>query len=90
MALGSTHPSTEMSTRNISWGKGDHLHVPIVFKSGSLILLELAGPVKACNGIALPLPYPSQCVILVLSPAPCTGTPCIYDSSRNVTTRSDH
>jgi hypothetical protein len=31
-----------------------HLHVPIVLKSGSLNLLELSGPVKACNGIALP------------------------------------
>jgi hypothetical protein len=33
-----------------------HLHVPIVLKSGSLNLLEPLGPVKACNGIALPLP----------------------------------
>jgi hypothetical protein len=31
-----------------------HLHVPIVLKSGSLKLLEASGPVKACNGIALP------------------------------------
>jgi hypothetical protein len=29
--------------------------VPIVLKSGSLNLLEPSGPVKACNGIALPL-----------------------------------
>jgi hypothetical protein len=28
--------------------------VPIVLKSGSLNLLEISGPVKACNGIALP------------------------------------
>jgi hypothetical protein len=28
--------------------------VPIVLKSGSLKLLEPSGPVKACNGIALP------------------------------------
>jgi hypothetical protein len=34
-----------------------HLHVPIFLKSGSLNLLEPSGPVKACNGIALPLPY---------------------------------
>jgi hypothetical protein len=34
-----------------------HLHVLIVMKSGSLNLLELSGPVKACNGIALPLPF---------------------------------
>jgi hypothetical protein len=33
-----------------------HLHVPIGMKSGSLNLLEPSGPVKACNGIALPLP----------------------------------
>jgi hypothetical protein len=32
-----------------------HLLVPIVMKSGSLNLLEPSGPVKACNGIALPL-----------------------------------
>jgi hypothetical protein len=30
--------------------------VPIDLKSGSLNLLEPSGPVKACNGIALPLP----------------------------------
>jgi hypothetical protein len=29
--------------------------VPIVLKSGILSLLETSGPVKACNGIALPL-----------------------------------
>ena len=50
LALGSTQPLTEMSTRNIYWaGKGDrcvglttdyHLHVPIVLKSGSLNLLD--------------------------------------------------
>ena len=32
--------------------------MPIVFKSGSLNLLEPSGPVQACNGIALPLPLP--------------------------------
>jgi hypothetical protein len=32
--------------------------VPIVLKSGSLKLLEPSGPVKACSGIALPLPSP--------------------------------
>jgi hypothetical protein len=30
--------------------------VPIVLKSGSLNLLEPSGPLKACSGIALPLP----------------------------------
>ena len=63
MALGSTQPLTEMSTRNISWGvkaagaegwRPYRLHVPIVLKSGSLKLLEPSGLVQACNGIALP------------------------------------
>jgi len=61
MALGSTQPLTEMSTRNISWGakaagaygrQPYHLHVPIVMKSESLNLLESSGPVQACNGVA--------------------------------------
>jgi hypothetical protein len=34
-----------------------HLHVPIVLKSWSLNLLEPSGPVKDCNGIALPLRF---------------------------------
>ena len=64
MALGSTQPLTEMSTRNISWGvkaagayswQPYHLHVPIVLKSGRLNILEPSRPVQACNGIALPL-----------------------------------
>jgi hypothetical protein len=33
--------------------------VSIVLKSGSLNPLEPSGLVKACNGIALPLPLPS-------------------------------
>jgi len=31
--------------------------MPTVLKSGSLNLLEPLGPVQACNGIALPLPF---------------------------------
>jgi hypothetical protein len=31
--------------------------VPIVLKSGNLNLLEPSGPVQACKGIALSLPY---------------------------------
>jgi len=31
-----------------------HLHVPNVFKSGSLSLLETPGPIQVCRGIALP------------------------------------
>jgi hypothetical protein len=30
--------------------------VPNVLKSESLNLLEISGPVQACNGMALPLP----------------------------------
>ena len=65
MALGSIHPVTEMSTRNISWGqrrpvpKADNLPPScfVVTKSGSLNFLEPSRPVQACNGTALPLPY---------------------------------
>ena len=32
----------------------NHLHVPIVIKSGNLNRPEPSGPVQACNGIALP------------------------------------
>ena len=60
MTLGSTHSLGEMSTRNIYWGESGrcvgletyHLHVPIVWKSGSLSLLEHSGSVQACNEIA--------------------------------------
>jgi hypothetical protein len=66
MALGSTQPLAEMSTRNISWGLRQPVHradnlttfiLLIVLKSGTLNFLEHSGPVKACNGIALPLPF---------------------------------
>ena len=62
MALGSTQPLTEMSTRSISWGSKDGRCVKLktlppscaVFtKSGSLNFLEPSGSVQACNGIAL-------------------------------------
>ena len=63
MALGSTQPLTEMSTRNIFLGVKEagafgwqtyHYLMPIVMKSGSLNLLEPSEPVQACNGISLP------------------------------------
>jgi len=41
-----------------------HLYVPIVMKSGSLSFLEPSGPVKACNGIALPLHLPTHLPLL--------------------------
>jgi len=62
MALGSTQPLREMSSRSISWGgKGGRcvrlITLPpscaVVTKSGSLNFLEPSGPVQACNGIAL-------------------------------------
>ena len=60
VALGSTQPLTEMSTRNISWGKCGRcvrlttLPPPcaIVIKSGNLNFLEPSGPLQACNGTA--------------------------------------
>ena len=64
MALGSTQPLTETSTRSISWGKGGRCvrltTLPPscdVMKSGNLNFLEPSGPLHACNGTALPLPF---------------------------------
>ena len=62
MALVLTQSLIEMSTGNISRGvkaagtygwHPNHLHVPIVLKSGSLNLLEPSGAVQGCNGITL-------------------------------------
>jgi hypothetical protein len=55
---------TEMSTRNISWGKGGRCvrltilppSCSVVIKSGNLNSLEPSGSLKAWNGTALPLP----------------------------------
>ena len=63
MALGSTQPLTEMSTRSISWGKGGRCvrmttlppSCAVLMKSGNLNFLEPSGPFQACNGTALPL-----------------------------------
>ena len=67
MALGSTQPLVEMSTRNIPGGKGGRcvrLTSPPsraeCHKLGSLNLLEPSGPHRACYGIPLPLPYHSN------------------------------
>ena len=65
MALGSTQPVTEMITMSISWEqrrpvrKADNLlpSYAAVTKSGSLNFLEPSGPLQACNGTALPLPF---------------------------------
>jgi hypothetical protein len=61
MALGSTQPLTEMSTRCISWSKGGRCvrlttlpsSLAVVMKSGNLNFLEPSGPLQACNGTAL-------------------------------------
>jgi hypothetical protein len=74
MALGSTQPLTEISTRCISWGKcGRCLRLTtlwsscaVVKKSGSLNLLETSGPLQACNGTALSLPLPLWVCMWVL------------------------
>ena len=58
MALGSTQPLTEMSTRDFAWrvmaagayGYPYHLHMLIVWKSGCLNLLEPSRPVQTCPG----------------------------------------
>ena len=62
MALGSTQPVIEISTRSISWGKGGLCvrlttlppSCAVVMKSESLNFLEPSGPLWTCNGIALP------------------------------------
>jgi len=55
VALGSTQPVTEMSTRSASWGvkvacmqgwQPNHLHVLIVLKSWNLNLFKPSGPVQ--------------------------------------------
>ena len=59
--MGLTQHLTEMSTRNISWGKRGrcigltsyHLHGPTVLKSGNLKLLEPSGPVQGSIETAL-------------------------------------
>ena len=73
MALWSTQPLTEMSTRSISWGKGGRRvrlatlppSCAVVMKSGNINFLEPSGPLQACNGTALPFNYfETRCVVL--------------------------
>ena len=65
MALGLTQSLTEMSTRNISWGKGGRYVGLTTLPPPCADCLEIwepqppgtPGPVQGCNGIALPLPF---------------------------------
>ena len=65
MALGSTQPLTEMSTKCFPGGKGGRCvrlttlppSCAVVMKSGNLNFLEPSGPLQTCNETALPLPF---------------------------------
>jgi hypothetical protein len=71
MALGSTQPPTEMSTRSISWGKGSRCvrltslppSCKVVKKSGNLNFLKPSGSLQACNGTALPFYAITKCFV---------------------------
>ena len=55
MALGLTQPLTEMSTRNISWGKGGRCVELTTLPPSCADCLEIwepHGPVQGCNEIA--------------------------------------
>jgi len=62
MALGSTQPLTEMSTRSISWGgKGGRCAVLTTLPPSRADCPEILAPqppgnLRACPGIASPLP----------------------------------
>jgi hypothetical protein len=79
MALGSTQPLTEISTRCISWGKGGLCvrlttlppSCAVVMKSGNLDFLEPSGSLQACNGTALRLPLQDPIVSALTE---CTNT----------------
>jgi hypothetical protein len=69
--------SNRNRSRNITWEvkaadvwdwQPYHLHVPIILISGSFNLLQLAGPLQAFNGMALPLHYLKQCASLSFGP----------------------
>lgn len=67
-AMGSTHSLTELSTRQLilereqrrpmlrAGNVATFISWRLSTTSGSLNLLQASGPVKACKGIALPLP----------------------------------
>jgi len=66
IALGSTQPLTEMSTRRIPWGGKCSRCVrlttlppscAVVMKSGNFNFLEPSGPLQACNETAFKTSY---------------------------------
>ena len=69
MALGSTQPVTEMSTRRISWGKGGRcarlttlpLPVPLSWSLGTLTSWNPLGHSRPVTGLLLDHGYISQC-----------------------------
>ena len=63
-----------------------HLHLPIVLKSGSLILLEHSGPIQVCTGTALPLLCAFFWVITRRLEFICRrfGTICLFHLHRQV------
>ena len=70
MALGLTQPLTEMSTREISWGRCVGLTTlpppyAVVMKSGNLNFLEPSGPLQACNGTDLSFYLHQETAILI-------------------------
>ena len=78
MALASTQPLTEMSTRSISWGKSGRCvrlttlppSCVVVMKSRNFNFVEPPGSLHACNGTALPLSshiYMCVCVCVFYS-----------------------
>jgi hypothetical protein len=69
MALGLTQPLTEMSTRNISWGKGGRCAGLTTLTPSCADCLKIwepqpSGTLRACNGIIL---LYNQCILLVIS-----------------------
>jgi len=65
MALGSTQPPTEMSTRGHF--QGVKAACAVVMKSGNLKFLEPSGPLQICNGTALPILHNTNRFLIPLS-----------------------